>query len=158
MGDDPARATATAAGAVASARGFPLPGVLVMTLVREAQTRVLCGDDAAARATVAELFDLLHRLGNLPFRAEAFEVVAVLACRAGDLPGAARYLGSAGAVRTARIEDRAGVRVLRPAVDATRERVLAALGSTVYEREAAAGAAVRPPDLVAEVRAGFRKP
>jgi len=152
--DGGGRATVTAADAVASARRFPLPGVLVMTLVRAAQTAVLCDDCDTARAAVAELFDLLHRLGSLPFRAEAFEVVAVLAARAGDLRAAARYLGSAGAVRAARTEDEAGVRVLGAVLDATRTRVLAALGATAYEQEAAAGAGVPAPDLVAQVRAG----
>jgi tetratricopeptide (TPR) repeat protein len=151
------RAESTAATALASARVFPLPGVHVMALVRAAQTRVLCGTDAAARATVVELFELLHRLGNLQFRAEAFEVVAVLAGRAGDLHGAARYLGSAGAVRAARTEDEAGVRILRASVDATREQAITALGGAAYERETAAGAAVLPMDLVAEVRTGVRR-
>jgi len=87
----------TAAAAVASAREFPLPGVLVMALVRAAQAQVLCRADTAAEDTVVELFDLMHRLGTLQFRAEAFEVVAVLTGRAGDLRGAARLLGTASA-------------------------------------------------------------
>jgi len=40
------RAAKSAADALSSARAFPLPGVHVMALVRVAQTRVLCGDDA----------------------------------------------------------------------------------------------------------------
>ena len=125
-----------------------------MALVRVAQTRVLCGDDAGARVAVAELFDLVHRVGTLQFRAEASEVIAVLTCRAGDLTGAARHLCSAGAVRAARTEDRAGARVLGSLVDETRERAVAELGDAAYAREAAAGAAVPPLDLVAEVRGG----
>jgi len=147
----------TAAAAVGSAREFPLPGVLVMALVRAAQARVLCGADTAAEATVAELFELLHRLGSLQYRAEAFEVVAVLTGRAGDLRGAARYLGAAGAVRAARDEDPAGVRVLGTAVDAIRAPVLGALGTTAFHREAAAGAAAPAPDLIAEVRSSARR-
>jgi len=46
------------------------------------------------------------------------------------------------------------VRVLGAVLDATRTRVLAALGATAYEQEAAAGAGVPAPDLVAQVRAG----
>ena len=120
-----------------------------MALVRVAQTRVLCGDDAGARVAVAELFDLVHRVGTLQFRAEASEVIAVLTCRAGDLTGAARHLCSAGAVRAARTEDRAGARVLGSLVDETRERAVAELDDAAYAREAAAGAAVPPLDLVA---------
>lgn len=152
-GHDPAQASAAAAGALASARAFPLPGVHVMALVRAAQTHVLCADDDAAHAVVAELFDLQHRLGNMQFRAESFEVVAVLAARSGDHRTAARLLGASGVVRATRTEDGAGVRVLGDVVALTRRRVLAALGAEAYGREAAAGAAVPVPELVAQVRA-----
>ncbi|MCX6463924.1 MAG: BTAD domain-containing putative transcriptional regulator [Pseudonocardiales bacterium] len=152
-GSDPERAAAAAAGALASARAFPLPAVHVMALVRAAQTFVLCGEDGAAREVVAELFDLQHRLGNLQFRAESFEVVAALAARSGDHRAAARLLGAGGAVRATRTEDDAGVRVLADVVADTRRRVLAALGAEAYGRAAAAGAAVPVADLVAEVRA-----
>ncbi|MBW0134416.1 AfsR/SARP family transcriptional regulator [Pseudonocardia abyssalis] len=152
-GADPAEASAVAGRALASARDFPLPGVHVMALVRAAQTYVLCGEDDIARDVVAELLDLQHRLGNLQFRAETFEVVSVLAARSGDHRVAARLLGAGGAVRAARTEDDAGVRVLGDVVAATRRSMLAGLGPEAYGREAAAGAAVPVPDLVAEVRA-----
>ncbi len=151
-GHDRAGASAAAAGALASARQFPLPGVHVMALVRAAQAYVLCEQDDAARDIVAELFELQHRLGNLQFRAESFEVVAVLAARSGNDRAAARLLGAGGTVRATRTEDDAGVRVLGDVVEATRRRVLAALGAEAYGREAGAGAAVPVPELVAEMR------
>ena len=62
------RAASLAKEAVAAARRFRLPGVLVMALTRSTQTLLRCGDDPGARETLQELFTLLHQLGTFPFR------------------------------------------------------------------------------------------
>jgi hypothetical protein len=119
------RAASLAEEAVAAARRFRLPGVLVMALTRSTQTLLRCGDDPGARETLQELFTLLHQLGTLPFRAEALEAVAVLAYHAGDNTRAARFLAAAQAIRTPRGDDW-GVDVLGSELAATRASVGAA--------------------------------
>ncbi|MDN5858983.1 MAG: winged helix-turn-helix domain-containing protein [Pseudonocardia sp.] len=150
---DHRRAADLAAAAVVAAERFELPGVLVMVLVRAAQTRLLCGEIPAVQATLADLFDLLHTLGTRQFRAEACELAAVLAQRSGAPGRAARYFGAVDAIRAARAEDRGAVNVLGPLSATCRERARAELGERGFATAATAGAAVAARDLVAEVRA-----
>jgi predicted ATPase/DNA-binding SARP family transcriptional activator len=145
------RATVLADEAVAAAGRFPLPGVLVMALVRAAQTHVLLADAPAARATTRELFVLLHRLGTPQFRAEALDLAAVLAHRAGDDRAAARWWGAADAVRAGRAESSGGVEVLGPVQAAARAATRDALGSDGWGTATWAGAHLPGDDVVADV-------
>jgi hypothetical protein len=145
------RATALAGEAVAAARRFRLPGVLVMALVRAAQTLLRCGHETEAHEALRELFTLLHRLGTRPFRAEALDAAAVLAHRTGDHRRAAWCLGASQAVRLARGEDH-GIDVLGPQLAAVHADGMTMLGAGAVA-EIIDAASRRPlAEAVAETR------
>jgi predicted ATPase/DNA-binding SARP family transcriptional activator len=155
-GDD-ARARTLAEQAVCTAARFTLPGVLVMALVRASQTHLIRADNRAAHDALADLFELLHRHETRQFRAEAFEIAAILAEHAGNARHAARYFGASTSIRQARTEELGSNNALSPLVRASRTRVAATLGEAAYTAATAEGASVPIPSLVAEIRLATRK-
>jgi predicted ATPase/DNA-binding SARP family transcriptional activator len=144
---------ATAAGdAVAAARRFPLPGVLVMALVRAAQTLLICGDDALAGDALREVFTLLHRLGTRPFRSEALEATAVLAHRIGDEPFAIECLAAAAACRVAPAAAD-GLDVLGPDLSGVRATALTTLGAQTIAEITRAATRTPRTEAIAATRA-----
>lgn len=142
-------ATSLAVEAVQTARRIGLPALLIVALLRAAQTHLLCDDDAAARTALGELFTLLHRLGTRQFRAEAMEAAALMAHRMGDDRRVAHYLRTAGAIRVARAEVAGGVEVLGSALEQARD----AAGAGLDDEQPAALGSARSGEAVAEARA-----
>lgn len=71
-------ATRLAGEAVAVARRFPIPQVLVMALARATETAVLLGTSADAKPHIVELVDTLRHLGARSWVAEAYELAAIV--------------------------------------------------------------------------------
>jgi hypothetical protein len=126
------RSVTLAAEAVAAARRFLLPEVLVMALVRAAQALLICGDsNAMAADALREVFILLHRLGTRTFRSEALDAAAYLAHRLGDDRLAIELLAAAGWSVSAEVRV---LNVLGPKLAILRTLALTKLGAeTVAE-------------------------
>lgn len=122
------RAGSLAAEAVASARGLHLRRVLVMALVRAAETAVLTGALAQARDLVGELLALLAELGARRWVADTIELAAILLETDGQAQPAARLLGACDGLRQVLGEPAGGLRALAPTVRACRDRLGETLG------------------------------
>ena len=90
---EPERARSLASEAVDGARDLQLRRILVMALVRAAETAVLTADLAGARGLVRELLALLAELGSRSWVAETVELAAVILDREGLSQPAARLRG-----------------------------------------------------------------
>jgi len=150
-------ATALARRAVESATRFDLPGVHVMALLRAAQTRTVClhhtgTDDGSLRDVPPRLFDQLQRASLRHFVAESLELAAIASNAQGDPEKAARYLGAASALRTAREERALPIPVLGALIDATRSHVNDALGASNFATIAHEATTLPIRTLLAEVR------
>ncbi len=125
--------------AVAAARRFPVPQLLVMALARAAEAAVLSGTPADARPNVVELVDTLRRLGARCWVAEAYELAAIVF--GNDQPEtAALALGAADRLRNALGEPASPAFLLGPSLEAAGERVLSALGQDEFAAQKATGA------------------
>jgi ATP/maltotriose-dependent transcriptional regulator MalT len=125
--------------AVAVARRFPVPQLLVMALARAAEVAVLLGTPGDARHHVVELVDTLRRLGARSWVAEAYELAAIVF--GNDQPEtAAIALGAADRLRTALGEPAGPAFLLGPALEAAGEHVVSALGPDEFAAQKATGA------------------
>jgi predicted ATPase/DNA-binding SARP family transcriptional activator len=125
--------------AVAAARRFPVPQVLVMALARATEAAVLLQTPADARPHVVELVDTLRRLGARSWVAEAYELTAIVF--GGDQPEtAAIALGAADHLRTALGEPAGPAFLLGPALEAARDQLVGVLGPDEFATHKATGA------------------
>jgi non-specific serine/threonine protein kinase len=122
------RARTLAAEAVADARLLRLRRVLVMTLVRAAETAVLTADRDAARDLVRELLAALAELGSRRWVADAIELAAVILERDVQPQPAARLFGACAAIRSSLGEPAGGLRALAGTVAACREQLIGVMG------------------------------
>lgn len=130
------RARTLADQAVADARRFRLRRILVMTLVRAAETAVLTADREAARGLVRELLATLADLGTQRWVADGIELAALVIEQGGQPQPAARLLGACGAIRSTLGEPAGGLRALAGSVKACRKRLATSLGEQLSEQEA----------------------
>lgn len=135
---DPERAQSLADEAVDTARGLPLPQVLVMALVRGSETAVLTGRSGKAAAALREALRLLANLGARRWVADALESVALVRESQGDPDSAARLLGACDALRQALGESRGG-RCIAAEIETCRRRTAAALGADAYGVQSSRG-------------------
>jgi predicted ATPase/DNA-binding SARP family transcriptional activator len=129
------RARTLAAEAVAEARLLRLRRILVMTLVRAAETAVLTTDQDAARELVRELLATLADLGTRRWVADAIELAALILERGGQPQPATRLFGACAAIRSSLGEPAGGLRALSQSVQASHQRLTAALGERLSEQE-----------------------
>ena len=136
--------------AVASARRFPLPQVLVMALARAAEVAILSGRAVEARPLVVELVDTLRHLGARRWLAEANELAAIVF--ADDQPEtAALALGAAEGLRAALGEPPGPAFLLGEALSAASEQVLGRLGTERFAEQKARGASLPVDEALALV-------
>ena len=140
-------ARALAAEAVAEARLLRLRRVLVMTLVRAAETAVLTADQEAARDLVRELLATLADLGTRRWVADAIELGALILEQGGQPLPATRLFGACTAIRSSLGEPAGGLRALGSTVQACRQRLAAELGARFSEQESA-GAALSKDEAI----------
>jgi tetratricopeptide (TPR) repeat protein len=132
---DTEAALARAREAVETARPLPLHGILMMTLVRAAETGAVAG--VPARPELAEALRLLGRQGGRQWVAAALTVAALLH-EAEDRHGlAARLLGGAVAVAEDLGEDPEPIPVMASLVRAARQRLTNALGDDFADQQTA---------------------
>jgi predicted ATPase len=156
---EPERARSLAAAAVAAARPLRLRRILVMTLVRAAETAVLTGHDDDARGLVRELLALLAEIGSRRWVADGLEVAALVLEHDGQAEPAARLMAAASAVRDALGEPAGGLRALAGAVEACRQRLPPADGARFAATEQAIGYALEWLDTpLSEIRKTSRRP
>lgn len=148
-GDD--RAVTLAAEALAAARRFQLPGVLVMALVRAAQTHLLCGCDDEAAGVLGELLGVIDGLGTRGFQPDALEAAALFAHRRGDHLRVVKCLGAAHAVRNDRAQN-TGFALLGPQLAIARAAAEAALGKDAVVRVMAATEAGPSTRIITDTR------
>jgi predicted ATPase/DNA-binding SARP family transcriptional activator len=149
--DDPS-ATRLGEEAVAAARRYPAPQVLVMALARAAEAAVLSGERATARSFVVELVQTLRHLGARRWVAEAFELAAIVFGE--ERPEtAAVALGAADRLRRELGETPGPAFVLADALEEARGRIAAALGADAMPEHLATGSAL-PVDEALAVVAG----
>jgi tetratricopeptide (TPR) repeat protein len=137
---EPERAGTLAAEAVVGARRLRLRRVLVMTLVRAAETAVLTANQDGARNLVRELLATLADLGTRRWVADAIELAAVILERDGKPQPAARLLGGCAAIRSSLAEPAGGLRALAGTVAACRDRLAELLGTEMMAEHQALGA------------------
>jgi predicted ATPase len=141
--------------AVAAARRFPVPQLLVMALARAAETAILSGTPADARPLVVELVGTLRRLGARGWVAEAYELAAIVF--GGDQPEtAAIALGAADRLRNALGEPAGPAFLLGPALEAAGQHVLSALGPDEFAAQKATGASLPIDEALALVATRLR--
>jgi tetratricopeptide (TPR) repeat protein len=144
-------AGALADRAVTMAARFPVPGVQIMALVRAGQTHLLSGQDESARPLLARLMALMRQLGTRQFRAEALEMVALLAHRTEDHAYAALCFGAAEAIRAARAEDSGVINVLGSSLESTRNTTRSILGEKKFAQLTRTGAETPASKLIANL-------
>ena len=132
---EPERAGALAAEAVAGARVLRLRRILVMALVRAAETAALTGDHDRARELVRELLAVLAEIGSRRWVADGVELAALILEAGGQPQPSARLMGACAAIRTALGEPAGGLRALAATVQACRARLAGALGDGCAEQE-----------------------
>ena len=142
------RARSLAAEAVADARLLRLRRVLVMTLVRAAETAVLTADQDAGRDLVRELLATLADLGTRRWVADTIELAAVILERDDQAQPAARLFGACAAIRTALGEPAGGLRALASTVKTCHQRLSASQGERLSEHESV-GARLSKEDALA---------
>jgi predicted ATPase/DNA-binding SARP family transcriptional activator len=127
------------AEAVASARRFPVPQVVVMALARAAEAAVVSGQPADARPLVVELVETLRHLGARRWVAEALELAAIVF--GDDQPATATLaLGAAERLRAALGEVPGPAFLLGAALATANERIKSRLGTEGFALEKARGA------------------
>ena len=145
-GDTPS-ALARARRAVEMARPLPLPGVLMMTLVRAAETGAVAG--VPARPELAEALRLLRRHGGRQWVAAAITVAALLHEAERRPRLGARLLAGAVAVAQELGENPEPVPPISTLVHAARRRLVEGLGPDFAAEEAAGRQAAVPALLQA---------
>jgi predicted ATPase/DNA-binding SARP family transcriptional activator len=135
LSGDEVRAHALADEAVQNARRLPLPGVLVMALVRAGQTATFANRHEQARTYLVEALTLLRDIGAQRWVAESLEATALILAAEHRLPGAAHLLGAADRLRHD-LGERLGARsALAERVNSCRERIAQGLGAEGLARE-----------------------
>jgi len=142
---DTAAALARARRAVEVARPLPLPGVLMMTLVRAAETGAVA--DVPARPELAEALRLLRRHGGRQWVAAALTVAALLHEAEGRPRVAVRLLGGAVAVAQELGEDPEPTPPITALVHAARRCLVSELGDD-FAGEETAGRQTSVPALL----------
>jgi predicted ATPase/DNA-binding SARP family transcriptional activator len=126
------------AEAVASARRFPVPQVVVMALARAAEAAVVSGKPADARPFVVELVDTLRQLGARRWVAEALELAAIVF--GDDQPDTAAFaLGAAERLRAALGETPGPAFLLGETLATADEGIKSRLGTEGFALEKARG-------------------
>ena len=134
---EPERARALAAEAVDVARTLRLRRILVMALVRGAETAVLIADPEGARVLVRELLALLAETGSRRWVADAIELAALILEQGGQPQPATRLLGACAAIRSSQGEPVGGLRALGETVEASHQRLVAAMAERFSGQEEA---------------------
>ncbi|MGH9036090.1 MAG: hypothetical protein ACRD0O_10020, partial [Acidimicrobiia bacterium] len=124
----------------AGARALHLRRILVMALVRAAETAVLTGDEETARELVRELLALLAEIGSRRWVADTVELAALVLEAGGQPQPATRLMGACDAIRSALGEPAGGLRALAPTVQACHERLMATLGEAACAEQETIGA------------------
>jgi tetratricopeptide (TPR) repeat protein len=149
---DAVRGEHTAAEAVSAARSLPGRQILVMALVRSAETAVISGRPEQAPAVLDELLGVLRDLGTRMWVAETLELTAIVV--APKRPEtAATLLGSAISLRGAMREESGVLAVLTERLAACRAQVVALLGTAVASEHEHNGAAMHPAEVLSYARA-----
>jgi hypothetical protein len=128
LSGDPNRAHALAQEAIRCARRLPLAGVLVMALVRGAQTATFTGRHQLARNVLVEVLGLLRDMGARRWVAESLEVAALILEADGDLAESARLVAAGGRLRKELGESLSGREAMSERVGHSRRRVAQTLG------------------------------
>ncbi|MGH9001620.1 MAG: hypothetical protein ACRDYV_00680, partial [Acidimicrobiia bacterium] len=114
--------------------------ILVMALVRAAETAVLTGDEATSGELVRELLALLAEMGSRRWVADGVELAALVLEAGGQPLPASRLIGACDVIRAALDEPAGGLRALAAVVHDCRQRLAASLGvPAVAEQEAIGG-------------------
>ena len=137
LSGEPERARALAVEAVAVARTLRLRRILVMALVRGAETAVLTADQEWARDLVRELLALLAEIGSRRWVADAIELAALILEQGGQPQPATRLFGACAAIRSALGEPNGGLRALGETVEASHARLGSAMGERFSEQKTA---------------------
>ena len=145
---EPERARALAAEAVAVARSLRLRRILVMALVRGAETALLTADQKMARDLVREVLALLAEIGSRRWVADAIELAALILEQGGQPQPATRLFGACAALRSSLGEPAGGLRALGETVQASHQAVAAAMGERLIEQESV-GARLSKDDALA---------
>jgi hypothetical protein len=135
LSGDEVRAHALADEAVHDARQLPLPGVLVMALVRAGQTATFANRHERARKYLLEALTLLRDIGAQRWVAESLEATALILGAEHRLPEAAHLLGAADGLRHD-LGERLGARsALAERVNGCRECIAQGLEADGLARE-----------------------
>ena len=143
------RARTLAAEAVTDARLLRLRRIIVMTLVRAAETAVMTGDHEEARALVRELLAVLAEIGSRRWVADGVELAALVLEQGEQSQPAARLMGACAAIRSALGEPAGGLRALAGTVQACHERLAATLGTEGLREHEMTGADLSTEGAVA---------
>lgn len=148
------RAWALAKEAVDRGRALGLRQVLIMALVRAAETAVVLERLEPARAWVAESLGLLREIGGEAWVADALELAALVAGAEGRADVAARSLASAFAVRQAAGEDPA-TRLLHRTIESCSAWAHEELGDAAFNEARATAENLGAQEAVARLLADF---
>jgi len=146
---DTARAARLAEEAVTVARELGAKPVVAMALTRAAETAVLSGTVADAVPTIAEALSVLANLGSGRWLADVLELTAITLEHRGQLREASVMLGAADGLRAAGGEADAERRLIGRQVEATRDRLRAAVGPEAFGAAAAEGRQLAPEPALA---------
>ncbi len=137
---EPERAQALAAEAVGHARLLHLRRVLVMALVRAAETAVMTGDHEEARNLVRELLALLAEIGSRRWVADGVELAALILEQGAQPQPAARLIGACAGIRSSLGEAPGGLRALASTVKTCRAQLVETLGADRFSETETMGA------------------
>lgn len=149
-----AQGLAHARNAVDTARWLDLPGVLVMALIRAAETAALAG--APAGPDLMEVLRVLWDHASPRWVADALTLAALSHENQGSAEVAARLLGGAAAVAASMGEKPQPLPVMARLAAAAETRLDAALGAEVLAEYQAAGRSTSVPGLLQTALAGRR--
>jgi hypothetical protein len=149
-----AEGLAHAMNAVDTARWLEMPGLLVMALIRSAETAAVAG--APAGPDLLEALSLIRDHASRRWVAEALTLAALSHENQGSAEVAARLLGGAAAVADSMGEKPQALPVMARLANATEARLAAALGVEVLAEYEAAGRSTSVPGLL-QIALGGRR-
>jgi predicted ATPase/DNA-binding SARP family transcriptional activator len=120
----PQQALVFADQALAAARRFAFPSVVIMALCRAAETALLAGSQRRAARLIAEMLGLARDRADQAWLADGLEMAALALDSRGDMSAAVAILNASEALRTAAGERPGGARPLTSKVDEARRRLL----------------------------------
>lgn len=133
------------------ARRVGVRAVIVMALVRAAETAILASEYRRAGDYLEELFALLRDVGSRRWVADALELATLVLESRGDAAAAAEVLGASAALRAASGERSGGNRALGSEIQRCRERLTISLGPDRLEHDEERGRRLSPEAAIANL-------